>query len=153
MPLSTSREAKMLGSLAQPFPDQMLFRVLKGARLGGGFPQWLSGQESACSVGGVGDSGSIPGLGGFPWRRKWQPTYSILTGKSHGQRSLVGYSLWGPKELDGTERLSSPSPWGGRDSSKFVCFLEAFTSKQIGGSGLGRKVNHGGAYLNLEFPE
>ena len=29
------------------------------------------------------------------------------TGKSDGQRSLVGYSPWGPKELDTTERLSS----------------------------------------------
>ena len=30
---------------------------------------------------------------------------STLAGKSHGQRSLVGYSPWGPKELDTTERL------------------------------------------------
>ena len=29
-----------------------------------------------------------------PWRRKWQPTPVFLPGKSHGQRSLVGYSLW-----------------------------------------------------------
>ena len=29
-----------------------------------------------------------------PWRRKWQPTRVLLPGKSHGQRSLVGYSLW-----------------------------------------------------------
>ena len=28
---------------------------------------------------------------------------SILAGKSHGQRSLVGYSPWGHKELDTTE--------------------------------------------------
>ena len=28
-----------------------------------------------------------------------------LPGKSHGQRSLVGYSLWGPKESHMTERL------------------------------------------------
>jgi len=27
-----------------------------------------------------------------PWRRKWQPTPVFLPGKSHGQRSLVGYS-------------------------------------------------------------
>ena len=27
------------------------------------------------------------------------------TGKSHGQRSLVGYSPWSLKELDTTERL------------------------------------------------
>ena len=29
----------------------------------------------------------------------------LLPGKSHGQRSLVGYSPWGRKELDTTERL------------------------------------------------
>ena len=40
-----------------------------------------------------------------PWRRKWHPTPVLLPGKSHGQRSLVGYSPWGPKELDTTERL------------------------------------------------
>ena len=28
---------------------------------------------------------------------------SILTGKSHGQRSLAGYSAWGHKESDTTE--------------------------------------------------
>ena len=40
-----------------------------------------------------------------PWRRKWQPTPVLLPGKSHGRRSLVGYSPWGHKELDMTERL------------------------------------------------
>ena len=39
------------------------------------------------------------------WRRKWQPTPIFLPGKSHGQRSLVGYSPWGHKELDTTEWL------------------------------------------------
>ena len=37
------------------------------------------------------------------WRRKWQPTPVFLPGKSHGQRSLVGYSPWACKELDTTE--------------------------------------------------
>ena len=41
------------------------------------------------------------------WRRKWQPTPVFLPGKSHGQRSLVGYSPWGCKELDTIERLHS----------------------------------------------
>ena len=40
-----------------------------------------------------------------PWRRKCQPTPVLLPGKSHGRRSLVGYSPWGCKELDTTERL------------------------------------------------
>ena len=39
------------------------------------------------------------------YRRKWQPTPVLLPGKFHGWRSLVGYSPWGRKELDTTERL------------------------------------------------
>ena len=31
----------------------------------------------------------------IPWRRKWHPTPVLLPGKSHGQRTLVGYSPWG----------------------------------------------------------
>ena len=38
------------------------------------------------------------------WRRKWKPTLVLLHGKSHGQRSLVGYSPWG-RSLDTTEQL------------------------------------------------
>ena len=33
------------------------------------------------------------------------PTAVLLPGKSHGWRSLVGYSPWGRKELDTTEQL------------------------------------------------
>ena len=29
-------------------------------------------------------------------RRQWHPTPVLLPGKSHGRRSLVGYSPWGP---------------------------------------------------------
>ena len=36
-------------------------------------------------------------VGEIPWKRKWQPTPVFLPRKSHGQRSLVGYSLWGWK--------------------------------------------------------
>ena len=38
----------------------------------------------------------------IPWRRKWQSTPVSLPGKSHGQRSLVGYGPLGRKELDKT---------------------------------------------------
>ena len=30
----------------------------------------------------------------IPWGREWLPTLVLLPGESHGQRSLVGYSLW-----------------------------------------------------------
>ena len=33
------------------------------------------------------------------WRRKWQPSPVFLSGKSHGQRSLAGYSPWGHKRV------------------------------------------------------
>ena len=40
----------------------------------------------------AGDVDSIPGLRKISWRRKWQRARVFLTGKSHGQKSLVGYS-------------------------------------------------------------
>ena len=40
-------------------------------------------------------------------RRKWQPTPVLLPEKSRGWRSLVGYSLWGRKESETTERVHS----------------------------------------------
>ena len=44
-----------------------------------------------------------PWVGKIPWRRSWQPTPIFLPGRSHGQRSLAGYSPWGHKELDKIE--------------------------------------------------
>ena len=66
------------------------------------FPGSSEVKASACNVG---DLGSIPGLGRFPWRRKWQPTPVFLPGESHGWRTMVGYSPRGHKESDTTERL------------------------------------------------
>jgi len=43
-----------------------------------------------------------PWVGKIPWRRAWQPTPVFLPGKSHGQRSLVGYSPSSQKESDTT---------------------------------------------------
>ena len=60
------------------------------------FPWWLSGKKSAsqskrCRF--------DPWVEKMPWKRKWQPTPVSLPGKSHGQRSLVGYSSWGHKRV------------------------------------------------------
>ena len=68
-----------------------------------GFPRWHSGKESACQCK---RHGLNPSVGKIPWRRKWQPNPILLFGKSHGQRSLAGYSSWGHKQLDTTEQLS-----------------------------------------------
>ena len=40
------------------------------------------------------DIGSMPGLGRFPCRRKWQPIPVFLPGKSHGERNPAGYGPW-----------------------------------------------------------
>ena len=44
-------------------------------------------------------------VGKIPWRREWLPTPVFLPGEFHGQMNLVGFSLWGRKELDITEQL------------------------------------------------
>ena len=49
----------------------------------------------------------------MPWRRKWQPTQVSLPGKSHGQRSLAGYSPWGHKELGQDLATKRQQIWNG----------------------------------------
>ena len=43
--------------------------------------------------------GLDPWVRKIPWRKKWEPAPVFLPGKSHGQRSLVGYSPWGHKTV------------------------------------------------------
>jgi len=43
-----------------------------------------------------------PWIEKIPLKRKWQPIPVFLHEKSHGQRSLAGYSPWGLKETDTT---------------------------------------------------
>ena len=69
-----------------------------------GFPGGISGKESACQCRRC--KRFDPWVGKMPWRRKWQPIPVFSPGKSHGQRSLWGYNLWGQKKLD-TKRLST----------------------------------------------
>ena len=56
------------------------------------FPGDSDGKGSTCNARFLG-SGRSPGEG------QGNPS----PGNSHGQRSLAGYSLWGPKELDTIE--------------------------------------------------
>ena len=59
-------------------------------------PWWLR-QKRVCLQ--CGRPGFDPWVGKILWRRKWQPTPVLLPGKSHGWRSLVGYSPWGHKKV------------------------------------------------------
>ena len=40
-----------------------------------------------------------------PWEKKMATHSSMLPGKSQGQKSMLGYSPWGHKELDMTQGL------------------------------------------------
>ena len=62
-------------------------------------PRWFSGKESACQCRRCRRLGFHPWIRKVSWSRKWQPTPVFLPGKSHGQRSLAGYSPWGPKKV------------------------------------------------------
>ena len=101
-----------------------------------GLPQWSSGR---CEF--------DPCVGKTPWRRKWQPTPVFLPGEFHGQRSLAGYSSWGCKDSDMTERLTLPlsptrgpvdssarpalpSEWRNLIASPQACFLHLPTARQ-----------------------
>ena len=59
---------------------------------------------------------------------KWQPTPILLPGKSHGWRSLVGYSPWGCKESDTPERLCFLSFWC-LLVNIFIGWVEAFSTQ------------------------
>ena len=67
-----------------------------------GFLDGSAGKESACQCR---RCWFDPWVWKIPWRRKWQPIPVLLPGKSHGLRIPLGYSPWGHKELDTTERL------------------------------------------------
>ena len=62
-----------------------------------------SDKELACQCRRCKRCGFDPWVRKIPWTRKRQPTPVFLPGKSHGQRSLVGYSPWGCKESDTTK--------------------------------------------------
>jgi len=75
-----------------------------------------------------GDPDLIP-VGKIPWRREWLPTPVFLPGDFQGQRSLVGYSPWGSKELDTTERLTHTHTHTHTFGSTFPLFQHYFPSR------------------------
>ena len=71
---------------------RIVFNYLKIILLQG-FPGGTSGKESACQCRRHKRSGFDPWVGKIPWRRAWQPTPVFLPGESHGQKSLMGYTV------------------------------------------------------------
>ena len=68
-----------------------------------GLPWWLKCQRICLQCR---RPGFYPWIGRIIWRKEWLLTPVFLPGEFHGQRSLVGYSPWGHKELDMTEQAT-----------------------------------------------
>ena len=80
---------------------QCVCRCLLGIR---GPSRWLSGKESTCQCR---RHRFDPWVRKIPCRRKWQAIPAFLPWESPGQRSLVGYCLWGHKESNTTQQLNN----------------------------------------------
>ena len=77
--------------------------IIYTLEMGRGFPCGSAGKESACNAR---DLGSVPGSGRSHGEGNGNPL-QFLPGEAQGQRSLVGYSPWGCKELDTIEEVTN----------------------------------------------
>ena len=84
-----------------------------------------------------GDSGLSPGSGRSPGGGNGNPLQYSCLENSHGQRSLVGYSPWDPKQSDATEPLSSAAHL--IIYTFLSCYL-GFISDEIRGFYLGKRI-------------
>ena len=72
-----------------------------------GFPNGSEGKEYTCNAGDTAAAGWFPGSGRSPGGGNGNPLLVFLPGRSHGQRSVAGYSLKGCEMSVMTERLST----------------------------------------------
>ena len=80
---------------SNPFSEMTWIKVVQGSS---------AGKESTCNVE---DQGSIPGMGRSPGGEHGNLIQYSCLENPHEQRSLEGYSPWGRRESDMTERLST----------------------------------------------
>ena len=97
-------------------------------------PRWIRGTESTCQCWRLKFN---PWVRKSPWRRKWQSTPVFLPGKSHGQRSLGGYSPWGHKSQ--------------RRLSDWACMHVRINSDKLYNSDHHRLISTLNAFLSLNF--
>ena len=99
-----------------------------------GFPDGTVGKESACQSRRHKRHRFDPWVRKILWHMKWQPTPEFLPSKSHGQKSLVGCSRRGRKELDMTERTHACTTQRGAVLSRVNTPLGpgAFTHQKVG---------------------
>ena len=80
-----------------------MIHIHNGILLSHELPTWRNDKESAYQHRSSKRWGFNPWVGKIPWRRKWQTTPVFLPGNFNGQRSLVGCTSRGHKDLDTTK--------------------------------------------------
>ena len=75
-------------------------KVLDENKVANGLLRWHSCKESTCQCRRYKRHVFNPWVGKVPWIGKWRHSLVFLPGKSHGQKSLAGYSRWSHKESD-----------------------------------------------------
>ena len=104
----------------------LCIHVLPGLGMKMGFPGGSDSKESACNAG---DLDLIHGLGRSPRGGHSNPLQYSYLKNPYGLRSLVGYSLWGHKELDMTKHTSGVqpfvNPWTAARQSSLSLLLRA----------------------------
>ena len=90
----------MLNRVLIPETKRQKYTKLGINKVINGYPRWLSGKESTCNAE---DVGLICRSGRSPEKGNGNPLQDFCLKKSHGQRSLEGYSPKGYKELNMTQ--------------------------------------------------
>ena len=93
-------------------PGTLTVKPRRGPRISNKAPSALpvgliGGSNDKASACNAGDPGSVPGSGRSPGEGNGYPLLYSWPGEFHGQRSLVGYNLWGPKKSDTTKQLTT----------------------------------------------
>ena len=98
---------------------------------------WLGSKDSACQCR---RQELDPRVGKISWRRKWQPTPVFLPGKSHGQRSVAGYSLWGRKRFGHDLATEEQRSYEGK--TDLLLYQETKKGRKLGSSVLKEAYLH-----------
>ena len=91
--LCPSSKSRKLSYTIVPLLQNKLLLLNPNLGLPGGSAVKDRPANAGDSAANAGDSALISGSGRYPWRKKWKLPLVFLPGESHGQRSLVGYSL------------------------------------------------------------
>ena len=128
--------------------NQVIWKKVK-TKAQQGLSRWFTSKESASQCRSCRRYKFNPWVRNIPWRRKRQPTAVFLSGESHAQRSLAGYSPHGHKESDMTEHTQKHNISNLWNAKKAVLIWKIIEIKAYIKTPGRSQINH----LTLHFKE